>query len=65
MEELKDKSLHLTAEKLAEELQKMDIYNEFYEDLQVGNICLQYITINYIYTSPKSQINYHFDILTF
>jgi len=35
MEELKDKSLHLTAEKLAEELQKMDIYNEFYEDLQV------------------------------
>ncbi|XP_022169785.1 TBC1 domain family member 19 [Myzus persicae] len=35
MEELKDKSLHLTAEKLAEELQKMDIYNEFYEDLQM------------------------------
>lgn len=35
MEELKDKSLHLTAEKLTEELQKMDNYNRFYEDLQV------------------------------
>jgi len=35
MEELKDKSLHLTAEKLAEELQKMEHYNRFYEDLQV------------------------------
>ncbi|XP_025423044.1 TBC1 domain family member 19-like isoform X2 [Sipha flava] len=35
MEELKDKSLHLTAEKLAEELQKMDNYTTFYEDLQV------------------------------
>lgn len=35
MEELKDKSLHLTAEKLAEELQKMDNYNRFYKDLQV------------------------------
>lgn len=35
MEELKDKSLHLTAEKLAEEVPKMDDYNEFYEDLQV------------------------------
>lgn len=35
MEELKDKSLHLTAEKLAEEVPKMDDYNGFYEDLQV------------------------------
>lgn len=35
MEELKDKSLHLTAEKLAEELQKMDNYKEFHEKLQV------------------------------
>jgi len=35
MEELKDKSLHLTAEKLTEELQKMDNYNGFYEKLQV------------------------------
>ncbi|XP_050421069.1 TBC1 domain family member 19 [Adelges cooleyi] len=34
MEELKDKSLHLTAEKLTEELQKMDIYNNFFVDLQ-------------------------------
>jgi hypothetical protein len=36
MEELKDKSLHLTAEKLAEELQKMDNYTTFYEDLQAS-----------------------------
>lgn len=36
MEELKDKSLHLTAEKLAEELQKMDNYSTFYENLQVS-----------------------------
>lgn len=35
MEELKDKSLHLTAEKLAEELQKMDNYKGFHEKLQV------------------------------
>jgi len=47
MEELKDKSLHLTAEKLAEELQKMDIYNEFYEDLQVGNLYIH--IMHYIY----------------
>lgn len=36
MEELKDKSLHLTAEKLAEELQKMEDYSKIYEDLQVS-----------------------------
>lgn len=35
MEELKDKSLHLTAEKLSEELQKMENYNRFNENLQV------------------------------
>lgn len=35
MEELKDKSLHLTAEKLAEELQKIEDYNSIYEELQV------------------------------
>lgn len=36
MEELKDKSLHLTAEKLAEELQKMEDYSKIYDDLQVS-----------------------------
>ncbi|XP_016661472.1 TBC1 domain family member 19 [Acyrthosiphon pisum] len=35
MGELKDKSLYLTAGELAEELQKMDINNGFYEDLQM------------------------------
>lgn len=42
MEELKDKSLHLTAEKLSEELQKMENYNRFNEDLQVQS--LNYLT---------------------
>ncbi|VVC38302.1 Rab-GTPase-TBC domain [Cinara cedri] len=35
MEELKDNSLHLTADKLAEELHNMDNFNRFYEDFQV------------------------------
>jgi hypothetical protein len=35
MEELKDKSFHLTAEKLSEELQKMD-YIKFDENLQAS-----------------------------
>lgn len=44
MEELKDKSLHLTAEKLAEELQKMDNYSRFHEDLQVSIVRILIIT---------------------
>ncbi|XP_050527254.1 TBC1 domain family member 19 isoform X2 [Daktulosphaira vitifoliae] len=35
MEMLKEKSLHLTVEKLVEELQKLDNYNHFYEDFQI------------------------------
>ncbi|XP_039278684.1 TBC1 domain family member 19 [Nilaparvata lugens] len=35
MGDLKDKSIHLTAEKLAEEIKGMKVYKDFYKDLQV------------------------------
>lgn len=35
MNDMKDKSIHLAAEKLSEEIQKMKIYKDFYADLQV------------------------------
>ncbi|RZF48656.1 hypothetical protein LSTR_LSTR010746 [Laodelphax striatellus] len=34
MGDLKDKSIHLTAEKLAEEIKGMKVYKDFYKDLQ-------------------------------
>ena len=36
MAEVKDMSIHLTAEKLTAELKDMDIYKGFYENLQVS-----------------------------
>lgn len=38
MEEIKDKSLHYTALKLAEEIKKMPMYKTFYNDIQVKKI---------------------------
>lgn len=36
MDDMKDKSIHLTVEKLSEEIQNMKIYKDFYTDLQVS-----------------------------
>lgn len=36
MAEVKDMSIHLTAERLTTELKSMDIYKGFYENLQVS-----------------------------
>lgn len=44
MDDMKDKSIHLTVEKLSEEIQNMKIYKDFYTDLQVSSL---YILFNY------------------
>lgn len=44
MDDMKDKSIHLTVEKLSEEIQNMKIYKDFYTDLQVS---LLVILLNY------------------
>lgn len=35
MDNIKDKSIHLTAEKIAEEIKSLNTYSDFYTDLQV------------------------------
>lgn len=44
MDDMKDKSIHLTVEKLSEEIQNMKIYKDFYTDLQVSSLV---ILLNY------------------
>lgn len=47
MSELKDKSIHLTAEKLAEEIKVMKVYKNFYTDLQVRVCCTIFFVLLY------------------
>lgn len=35
MDDMKDKSIHFTAQKLSEDIQNMKIYQAFYKDIQV------------------------------
>jgi len=40
MNDLKDKSIHRTTEKLAEDIKNMKVYETFYNDLQVSLSCV-------------------------
>jgi hypothetical protein len=42
MDDMKDKSIHFTAQKLTEEIQNMPVYKKFYSQIQVS---LRYIFI--------------------
>lgn len=55
---MKDKSIHLTVEKLSEEIQNMKIYKDFYTDLQVSSLD---ILLNYWteYVILLFNIGYH------
>jgi len=36
MDDMKDKSIHFTAQKLTEEIQNMPVYKKFYSQIQVS-----------------------------
>lgn len=36
MDDMKDRSIHFTAQKLSDDIQNMNLYKNFYADLQVS-----------------------------
>lgn len=45
MDSMKDRSIHFTAQKLSEDIKHMNLYKNFYTDLQVKTHLCMYVPV--------------------